>query len=148
VIFLDVNVFVYAARDPDAAEPAPPAHDLILAVAGERLDAATSTAVLEELWHLELRGRPAGLSGATRAAYRLMTPLLPVTDATVASALEVELELDLDGLGANDRVHVAACLENGIETIVTADSGFEDASGLRRIDPLDARAMRELLPSA
>lgn len=144
MIFLDVNVFVYAARDPDAAEAAPPAYDLILAVADDRLDAATSTAVLEELWHLELRGRPAGLAGATEAAYRLMTPLLAVTDATVADALE----LDLAGLGSNDRIHVAACQENGIETIVTADSGFDDTPGISRVDPLDARTVRTLLASA
>lgn len=35
-------------------------------------------------------------------------------------------------------------LENEIGTIVSADTGFDLVRGLRRVDPLDARAVRRL----
>jgi predicted nucleic acid-binding protein len=100
----------------------------------------TSTAVLEEVWQIELSAKAGDISGLTQAAYDAHTPL-PVTDETVAFALS----LDADALGANDRIHVATCLQNGIDTIVTADAGFDGVRGIRRVDPLDSRAVRRLL---
>ncbi|HST41097.1 MAG TPA: type II toxin-antitoxin system VapC family toxin [Conexibacter sp.] len=76
-------------------------------------------------------------------AYRLFTPLLPVTDEIFSSALA----LDESPLGADDRVHVGTCLAHGIETIVTADRGFDAARAIRRVDPANARAVRRLLGS-
>jgi predicted nucleic acid-binding protein len=64
-----------------------------------------------------------------------------VTDETFRRALEV----DVPRLGANERVHVATCLENGIDVIVSADEGFDGVKGIRRVDPLDERARRRLL---
>lgn len=53
--------------------------------------------------------------------------------------------LDAPRLGANDRLHVGTCFVNGIESIVTADRGFDSVRGIRRVDPLDAAARRRLL---
>jgi predicted nucleic acid-binding protein len=51
-------------------------------------------------------------------------------------------------LGRNDRLHVGACLTQGIEVIVSANAGFDRVRGTRRVDPLDDRARRRLLRSA
>ncbi|MGF1664616.1 MAG: type II toxin-antitoxin system VapC family toxin [Kineosporiaceae bacterium] len=139
MIFLDTNVFVYARTESHYREGSV---SLLDAVAEDPALAATSTAVLEELWHLELSRRIHGLTGATEAAYTLTRPVLAVTD----EIFELALSLPASKLGANDRLHVATCLTHGIDVIVTADRAFDEAEPLRRIDPADVPAVRALLP--
>jgi predicted nucleic acid-binding protein len=135
--FVDTNVLVYAAGEGEYREPC---LELLRAIAAGGAEGKTSTAVLEEAWHVELSGRAGTLSGLARRSYALFTPLLSVTDETVSLAFS----LDGGALGANDRIHVATCVINGVDTIVTADAGFDGIRGLRRIDPLDRRALSDL----
>lgn len=130
MIFFDTNVFVYAAGADALGERC---RRLLMRVAGGEVDGATSVAVLEELWHLELSGRAPNLEGQTADTLVLMAPLLSVDEAVVRRALAIEVT----GPGAMDRVHAATCLENGIEAVVSADRGFDRFDGLRRIDPSD-----------
>ena len=124
MIFVDTSVLVYAASG-DAA-----ALTLLQGASAPERELATSATVIEELHHLELRGRiPAGL---TRDAFTLLRPLLPITDDAVAAALS----LDAAGLGAADRLHVGVCRAHGIDAIATADRAFDGIAGLRRVDPL------------
>ena len=139
VTFLvDANVIVYAASDS-------PYHDacarIIEAIADETADGRLSTAILEEVWHLELSGRVARITGLARRTHTLFAPLLPVTDETFALALD----LSATQLGSNDRLHVATAVSHGIETIVSMDTGFDGVRGVRRLDPTDARALSRLL---
>jgi predicted nucleic acid-binding protein len=55
------------------------------------------------------------------------------------------LRLDVKRLGSNDRIHLATALANGIDTIVSADSDFDHVRAIRRVDPLDDRAIARLL---
>ena len=135
--FVDANVVVYAATD----GPFETACGDVMDAIGAGADGRTSTAVIEEIWHLELSRRVGDIFGLAERAYATFTPLLPVTDETVSQALA----LDAGNLGANDRIHVATCLENGIDTIVSADAGFDGVAGIRRVDPLDNRAVTGLL---
>ncbi len=137
--FVDSNIVVYAATQSEYREPC---LDVLRAIAAGESDGRTSTAVLEEAWHVELSERAGPLHGLARRAYSVFTPLR-VTDETV------ELALTLEGgrLGANDRIHLAACRQHEIETIVSADGDFEGIRGLRRVDPLDWRAISQLLAS-
>ena len=64
-----------------------------------------------------------------------------MTDEVFAAALS----LDHPTPGSSDRIHVATCAVNGIGSIVSADRGFDGIRGLRRVDPLDERAVRRLL---
>lgn len=103
----------------------------------------TSPAVIEEVWHLELSGRLPGLEGQARDARTTFGTLLAIDDEVLDIAFG--LELDGDRLpGANDRVHAATCLRYGIETIVSADGGFDAVPQLRRVDPLDRAAFADL----
>jgi predicted nucleic acid-binding protein len=139
VTFLvDANVIVYAAITSRYRERC---LEVLAAIAAGRADGKVSTAVFEEVWHLELSGRVGPIRGLAERAYRAFTPLLPVTDDIVARALR----LDAKRLGSNDRIHVATALVNGIDTIVSADSDFDGVRAIRRADPLDDRAMARLL---
>lgn len=139
-IFVDANVIVYTTTEGPLREPC---RQILAAIDGGELDGVTSTAALEEIWHLELSGKIDDAAGLAADAYAMFTPLLPITDVIVARALD----LDAGRLGANDRIHVATCLENGVDTIVSADAGFDGVRGIKRVDPLDERAVRRLLRS-
>lgn len=137
-VFIDTNVLVYSSLPSPYREPC---LEILGAVADGRLDGRISTAIAEEVWHLELSGRVGDLSGLAKRAYTLFTPLLAVDDAIVARALD----LDAPRLGANDRIHLATALASGIGTILSADADFDGVSLLRRIDPLDQPALARLL---
>lgn len=136
--FVDANVFLYAAAPSDYRAPC---LVVIEAIARGDADGQTSIVALEEVWHLEHTGRTPGLAGLTERTYALMSPLLPVDDETFRAALTFEA----GSIGTADRLHVATCLAHGIDTIVTADRGFDAVRDLRRVDPLDAPALRRLL---
>lgn len=134
---IDANVLVYAVADD---EPGERCREILTAVATGAADGACSTAIMEEVWHLELSGRISGMDGQTRRAYELLAPLLPVTDETFTRALAIET----DAIGANDRIHAASCQQHGIGVILSADRGFDDVGSLLRTDPLDPRALASL----
>lgn len=140
VVFVDTNVIVYGATSADAPLIVS-CKAIVRAIGAGRIEARTSVGVIEEVWHLELRGRPGGLDGTAAQAYALFTPLLPVTDAQVLAALSSPTP----GLGANDRLHAATCAAHGIGTILSADAAFDAAPGLRRVDPRDGGAVGELV---
>jgi predicted nucleic acid-binding protein len=135
--FVDTNIVIYAAMD----GPYRPSCLRILEAAAHGAEARTSTAVLEEAWHVELSGRAGNLTGLAAGTYTVFTPLLAVTDEIVDAALHLRAA----SVGADDRIHIATCALNGIDTIVSADAGFDGVRGIRRVDPLDARAMARLL---
>jgi predicted nucleic acid-binding protein len=138
VTFLvDANVIVYAAI-PSRYRTS--CLEVLAAIAAGTADGKVSTAVFEEVWHLELSGRVGPIRGLAERAYRAFAPLLPVTDDIVARALR----LDAKRLGSNDRIHVATALANGLDTIVSADSDFDLVRTIRRVDPLDHRALARL----
>jgi len=135
--FIDANVVIYSAVDS-------PYREACFAVMSAVVDGApgrTSTAALEEVWHAEISGKGGSITGLARYAYGVFTPLLPVTD----EAFDRALGLELGRLGSNDRLHAATCLVNDIDVIVSADRGFDEVKGIRRVDPLDDRARRRLL---
>jgi predicted nucleic acid-binding protein len=135
---VDANVVIYSAVESPYREAC---LELLRGVALGKAEGYISTAILEEVWHVELSGRAGALNGLARRTYTTFTPLLPVTDATFALALK----LDAPFLGSNDRIHAATCREHSLGTIVTADTAFDHVARLRRIDPLDQRALRRLL---
>ncbi|HEY6749375.1 MAG TPA: type II toxin-antitoxin system VapC family toxin [Mycobacteriales bacterium] len=141
--FIDTNVFVYAVAE-DSPYQAAAAETMEELGAGRASSAATSVTVIEELWQQELRGRIPGLDDAAESVFTLMHPVLAVTEEILAAAFELKVR----GLGANDRVHVATCHANGIDTILTADRAFDNAPGLHRVDPADLAEVRTLLARA
>jgi predicted nucleic acid-binding protein len=142
VNFVDANVVVYAEAEPDPAVRNS-CRQFLAAVSAGRLNARCSTAVIEEVWHVELRGRPPMRAGVARKTFLLFRPLLTVTDEIV----QLALDLDVTGIGSSDRIHAATCLDAGITTIISADAAFDHVAGLRRVDPRERGAVQALIGS-
>jgi len=136
--FVDANVIVYAATRGRYHESCV---EILRAISEGKAAGRTSTAVIEEVWQVELSGKAGDLSGLAENAHTLFAPLLAVDHEIVGAALG----LPPSALGANDRIHVATSVLNDIDAIVTADTDFDGVRGVRRIDPLDQQALRRLL---
>ncbi len=136
--FIDANPIVYSATEGPARDSC---LRVLAAVAAGEADGRTSSAVLEEAWHVSLRQYRGELDGVVRSALTIFAPLVPVTERS----FEAALGLELSALGANDRLHVGTCMVEGIETVLTADRAFDSVPGIRRVDPFDADAVEALL---
>jgi len=85
--FVDANVFVYGAAPSDYRAPC---LEVLGAIARGEAEGRTSTAVVEEVWHVELSGRAGHLCGLTERVYTLMAPLLAVSDEVFRRVLPLK----------------------------------------------------------
>jgi predicted nucleic acid-binding protein len=136
--FVDANVILYSAlgvpqRDNCAR--------VMRAIAAGEVEGQTSPAVLEEVWHVSMRDFDGTLNDLVGKALTIFSPLLPVTEEALVSALSMP-DSPLD---TNDRLHVGTCATNRIGTVLTADRAFDGVKGIRRVDPFDSAAIEELL---
>lgn len=136
--FVDANVIVYSAMP----GPYRAACTQVLEIVATGLSGArTSPAVLEEVWFLELTRKVGDLDGLAARAFSIFTPLLEVTD----EAFRIALSLPHRRLGSSDRLHAGTCRVHGVDTIVTADTGFDGVTGLQRVDPMDEQGLSRIL---
>jgi predicted nucleic acid-binding protein len=131
-VFIDTAVFMYAGgQDHPLREPC---QAILRKVTAGTLEAVTSVEVVQEILHrfIAIR-RPR--TGAAMAIDVLSTfaPLLPVTHAVVERL--PDLVERYPHLTARDLIHVATCLEEDIDSVVSPDRGFDDVSEITRIDP-------------
>jgi len=130
--FLDASIFMYAGGGEHPLK-APCSAVIAAAIAGTR-DATTSVEVVQEILH---RYRSIGRSeqGIQMSTYVLdaFAPVLPITHAVMRRA--VSLADRYPRLSSRDLVHVATCIVEGIDTIITPDAGFDQVTEVRRIDP-------------
>jgi predicted nucleic acid-binding protein len=131
VVFLDANVFLYAAGHEHPRRAA--ALRVLGKVEDGTLAANTSLEVVQEILHVlsrrDLRAMAVELAGATLA---LFPAILPVTREDAEDAVTVFERYS--ALPARDALHVATMRNNGIDTVVSADSHFDLVEGIRRID--------------
>lgn len=137
---IDTNVIVYAAVPSKYRDAC---LEILEAVAEGKADGRVSTAIIEEVWHIEVSGRAGAIDGLARQTYLAFSPLLPVTDQIIARALDLEARR----IGSNDRIHVATALAHDIDTIVSADADFDGVPAIRRVDPLSDAERSRLLRS-
>lgn len=135
---VDANVIIYSAVPSKYREAC---LEILEAIASGEADGRLSTAILEEVWHLELSGRAGALDGLARQTYFTFSPLLAVSDQIIGRALDLEARR----LGSNDRIHVATALAHEIDTIVSADAAFDEVHAIVRIDPLSDAERSRLL---
>lgn len=131
-VYLDANVFVYAAGRPHPLKE--PCVAVLRRVEAGDLVATTSTETLQELLHVYQR-RGLATAGATlvRQVMALLPDILPVETADLGVAADlVEAHPDLP---ARDAVHAAVARRHGIATIVSADKHFDGLGELTRTDP-------------
>lgn len=132
MVFLDANVFLYAAgRDHPLRDPC---RRILRAVEEGSLSSNTSVEVVQELlfvlWRRGMAERGVRLA---RSVMGLFPEALPMGPAEVRGACDL-LERQ-PGLTPRDAVHVVTMQSHGIEMIVSADTHFDSVEGIRRIDP-------------
>lgn len=136
-VYLDANVFIYAAGRPHPYRE--PCVAILRAVAEDEIHAVASTEVLQEILHLyQRRGQSAQGAQLVRSILVLLPDLLPVERA------DLELAADLSerypAVPARDAVHAAIVVRRGLAGIVSADRHFDDMREVSRTDPLHALA--------
>jgi len=137
-IFLDANVFLYAvgADSPHRAS----CRALLQAVGQGKLDAVTSSEVLQEILHVRARRVDvADAANAARAAADLVSDVLPVTRDDVLEACRL-LEAH-STLSARDAIHAAVMKNSQVVVLVSVDRDFDVVADLKRIEPAQALAM-------
>ena len=104
------------------------------AVAEGRVIATTSAEVVQEILHRFVAiQRPAIGADMAREVMTAFAPVLPITHAIVERM--PELMVRYPSLTARDLIHVATCMEEGIDVIVSPDRGFDAVTEIRRLDP-------------
>lgn len=131
-IFLDTNIFLYAAGGPHTRRDA--CAKVLRRVADGSLEATTNTEVVQEiLYVLARRGRRDDGLKLARHVTALFPDLLPVTRD---DRVEVcELLRRYPALSVRDAVHVSTILHNGITTVASVDSDFDQVSEIWRVAP-------------
>lgn len=132
MIFLDTNVFLYAAgREHPLREPC---RRVLRRVEDGSLAANTNVEVVQEILYVLTRR---ALEEKGRRLARSVLGLFP--DVLPLSALDLGAALDLlgehPGLTPRDAIHVATMRRRGIDTLISADTHFDRVEDIRRIDP-------------
>jgi predicted nucleic acid-binding protein len=131
-LFLDTAVFMYAGGREHPLRA--PCQAILERVAAGSLDATTSTEVVQEILHRFVAiGRPEVGAAMAHDVLDAFGPVLPVTHGVMRRM--PDLLGRYAALSARDLIHVATCLEEGIEAIVSPDRGFDQVREIRRVDP-------------
>lgn len=133
--FLDSAVFMYAAG---ASHPLKEACSRIISRAARReLDAVTSAEVVQEVLHRY--GAIGRRSGGVALARQILVQFQPVLSFSDSISRRLpDLVERYPALEARDLVHVATCIQEGIETLITPDRGFDAVTEIKRLDPFEA----------
>lgn len=130
--FLDTAIFMHSVgREHPLREPC---RAVLRQVQVGALDATTSVEVVQEIHHRYRSIRRSDVGEALASeVMNTFAPVLPVTHAVMRRvAVLAERYPQLD---TRDLVHVATCIVEGIETIISPDAGLDQVTEIRRIDP-------------
>jgi predicted nucleic acid-binding protein len=131
-VFLDTNIFLYAAGAPHPLREA--CVKVLRHVADGSLDATINSEVIQEiLYVLTRRGRRGDALKLAGHLTALFPDLFAVTRDDVVGACE--LLRQYPRLSVRDAVHVGTMLRNGLQTLVSVDSDFDQVSEIRRVGP-------------
>ncbi len=131
-IFVDSNVFLYAAGDDHPLES--PCASIVTRIATGEVAATTSTEVVQEILHVVARrGMRAEAIRLARNVIGLFDEILPVTGETMSLACEIAGRHA--GMSIRDAVHAAAMAGSGLGRILSADRHFDEIPGIERLDP-------------
>jgi predicted nucleic acid-binding protein len=134
MIFIDANIFMYAAgRDSPQKEPCRKLLAKLLR-AGSAAEYVTSTEVLQELLHRYHALR------VPDKAYQLVDYILKIGVVVLPVELEDvlfarKIMQDNNGIGTRDAIHAAVALRKGIARIMSYDSDFDRILKIVRIQP-------------
>jgi len=130
VTFIDSNIPMYLVGAPHARKA--DAQRLLEKFISEQKRLVTDAEVLQEILHryVAIERRDA-IQPAFNALLSIIDEVLPVDRMAVERAKEIIL--GYTGLSARDAVHLAVMEANGIEQILSFDSGFDQFPGITRL---------------
>ena len=135
-VFLDSNVFIYAAGKPHHQKK--PCVEILEDVESGAVEAVVNTEILQELlfrYHrIDLPDRGVELC---RQILEYPLTVLPVDEDDVRRAIDLFETSYEQGIRARDAIHAATMQNHGIGLIVSADKHFDDIAGIQRIDPMN-----------
>jgi len=131
-VFLDTNIFLYASGSSHPLREV--CAQVLRRVADGSLDATINSEVIQEiLYVLTRRGRRSDALKLAGHLIALFPDLFAVTLDDVVGACE--LLRKYPRLSVRDAVHVGTMLHNGLQTLVSVDSNFDQVSEIRRVGP-------------
>ena len=129
MIFIDSNVPMYVAGREHPLQA--PARRFLASVRAGRVEACTSTEVLQEVLY-----RYAALQrlDLAREVYDLFVQICPVVLPVTLADTDRARDLLVAGTGVRDAIHAAVMLNNGVTEIATFDQGFDAVPGVTRVE--------------
>jgi predicted nucleic acid-binding protein len=139
--FIDANVFLYATGGDHPYRQL--CLEVLAIIKAGLIKAESSVEVAQEVAHARFR------RSRDRATARKAGDL--VCRSVHVHAVEpddLERALDLferhDRVSMRDAIHAATALNRGMDTVISADRGFDEFEELTRIDPADKDALAKL----
>jgi uncharacterized protein len=134
MIFVDANIFMYAAGSPHPHKAESLA--LLDRIARGEVDALIDAEILQELLH---RYRFIGRWKDGRQVYLMTRRIIPTIVAVTADVVD-EAWILLDKyprLMARDALHAAVCRSQEVEALCSYDADFDLLTAIRRVEPKD-----------
>ena len=126
MIFVDINVFMYAVGRPHALQA--PAQDFFVEANRSGTPLCTSAEVMQELAHVYLpTGRPQTFDAAVGLMASAAVEVWPLEEDDVTLARQLHEQHST--LQARDLCHLASCRRRGVRDIKTFDQTFAAVLG-------------------
>ena len=129
-VFVDSNIPMYVAGADHPHKS--PSRRFLEQVRSGKLEACTSTEVLQEILH---RYSSLGRRELARDVYDLFVSICPVVLSVTLADTDRARDLlsSHPGISSRDAVHAAVMLNHGVEKIATFDTGFDGITGVKRL---------------
>jgi predicted nucleic acid-binding protein len=132
MVFVDTNVLMYAAGSDHPLRD--PCRAVVDGISNRSIQGVTSVEVIQEILHRYLAiNRSEGGVALAEQTLDLFAPVLPLSHALVRRI--PDLARRYPALSARDLIHLATCIHEGIEEIISTDRAFDTVREVRRIAP-------------
>ena len=131
MIYLDANVFVYAATNDE--EKGDWARKILLSIAEEKEEGCTCTLTWDEVVHAiwKLRGKEkASIEGKKMLEVDII--FIPPTKEVITKAQDL---LEQTNLKPRDAIHAATAIIKKADKLASDDPDFDQVKGLKRMKP-------------
>ena len=132
--YFDANIFIYMA---DARSPYfQQIYELTSHLHNKGIKIITSTETIQEIIHVSKKEKQykEGLKIAEHTL-QAIDAILPVQKDTIKIFLKKNEKYRLNE--SRDVLHLAVCLENNIDTIITYDNGFKNFTEIKAYNPIN-----------
>lgn len=134
MLYLDTNIFLYLS---DRNSPNyPDCVSLINKCEADKTSILTSTETVQEIIHYAKNTKQ--LSGGVvicKNVLKLVDRMLPIKKKTIE--IYIEKVGKYESVNSRDLIHLAVCVENEINTLVTYDKHFSKFKEVKSLSPKD-----------